>query len=236
MIAPDAAWVLNYRTPLSKLAQAAGGTILPSWCATDVAIAAWTRAFILNDSGAAQRMAPIIAKAHPDWRSGLNFSNPESRFHSAVLISLHHEFQPLVPVDYRTHVNGGDWWCSVSPPTNEPNAPGDGDVSWKLPIRFMPVPAVISEGEHNVASAEIGKLNSAGSAQTFLAPIILGRGKTHPEDPLVPQALHRLVMVVRYGCDRTGQDNGRISKAAFDLLHHRYPKSEWTKKTPYWFK
>ncbi len=75
------------------------------------------------------------------------------------------------------------------------------------------------------------------SAQSFLAPIILdwAKAKAHPDDPLVPEALHRLVIVVRYGCRENDPVNGQISKAAFDLLHKRYPKSEWSAKTPYWF-
>jgi hypothetical protein len=36
-----------------------------------------------------------------------------------------------------------------------------------------------------------------------------------------------------HGC---GNDTkGKYSKDAFRLLQRRYPKSEWTKKTPYWF-
>jgi hypothetical protein len=49
----------------------------------------------------------------------------------------------------------------------------------------------------------------------------------------VPEALHIAVTSTRYGC--TDKDTGRWSKAAFQLLHKRYPKSEWAKKTPYWF-
>jgi len=30
--------------------------------------------------------------------------------------------------------------------------------------------------------------------------------------------------------------SGGYSKEAFDLLHRRYPKSEWTARTKYWYK
>ena len=49
-----------------------------------------------------------------------------------------------------------------------------------------------------------------------------------------PEALHLAVMTTRYSC--TDKDTARWSKAAFDLLHKKYPTSPWAKKTPYWFK
>jgi hypothetical protein len=41
-------------------------------------------------------------------------------------------------------------------------------------------------------------------------------------------------MSVRYGCGDA--NTAKWSKAAFDLLHSRYPKSEWAAKTKFWFK
>jgi hypothetical protein len=41
------------------------------------------------------------------------------------------------------------------------------------------------------------------------------------------------VRATRYGC--TDKDTPRFSKAAFDLLHRRYPKSPWAEKTKYWY-
>jgi hypothetical protein len=41
------------------------------------------------------------------------------------------------------------------------------------------------------------------------------------------------VRASRYGCTESTGEN--YSKQAFELLHKRYPESQWTKKTPYWF-
>ena len=57
--------------------------------------------------------------------------------------------------------------------------------------------------------------------------------KTHPEDSRVPEALHLTVRATRHGC--TDKESGSYSKQAFQLLHKQYPKSEWAKRTPYWF-
>jgi hypothetical protein len=54
------------------------------------------------------------------------------------------------------------------------------------------------------------------------------------DDPRVPEALHLAVRATRFGC--TDADTGTFSKAAFDLLHQRYPKSSWAQKTKYWYK
>jgi len=49
----------------------------------------------------------------------------------------------------------------------------------------------------------------------------------------VPEALYLAVRSTRYGC--TDKETGRLSKTAFELLHSRYPDSEWAKKTKFWF-
>ncbi len=240
VLAQDSAYVLNYRTPLSKLAEAAHSNRLPQWSAADVALATWTRAFILHNRTIMRDVAPILERAHPDWSGNLSPpSTPEFdawSFRAALLIANHAEFQPLVPVDYRKHLDRGSWWYRVAPPDTNLPSRELSTVAWRLPVIFQPSEAVISKAERDSADEEIGRLKETGSAQALLGRIILEWAKSHPQDPLIPQALHRLVMVVRYGCARVDPKNGSISKAAFDLLHTRYPKSEWTAKTPYWFK
>jgi hypothetical protein len=238
VLADDSTYVLNYRTPLSKLAQAAHSERLPVWSATDVALAAWTRAFMLGERASMSDTAPILAKAHPDWAATLTPPSAGDvegwKFRTALLIAHHAEFQPLVPVDYWKHVESNSWWCAVS--LDRARLP-DGEQSsaaWRLPAVFEPSDAVFSSAERSLARAEIAQLHRIGSAQALIAPIILGWAKSHPEDPLVPEALHRIVIVVRYGC-HTDPASPEVSKAAFDLLHKRYPKSAWTAKTSYWF-
>ncbi len=51
----------------------------------------------------------------------------------------------------------------------------------------------------------------------------------HPTDPRIPETLHWLVHVGHFG----GSHN-HTGKRAFELLHSRYPKSIWAKKTPYY--
>jgi len=241
VLAVDAAEVLNFKVPSSKLAVAVNSKRLPPWSNSDIALATWTRAFMLKDAAIASDVAPIVAKAHPDWAQSLTPMRGTQadawRFRAALLIALHREFQPLVPVDYRKHVDPGSWWCPIPAAGTMRTFDGrEPDVAWHLPALFTPSDAVLSQAERTRAEEETDRIRKAGSAQSFLAPIIFDWAKAHPDDPLVPQALHRLVFVVRYGCRFNVPEGGQISKAAFDLLHEKYPKSEWTAKTPYWFK
>jgi hypothetical protein len=75
----------------------------------------------------------------------------------------------------------------------------------------------------------------AGSAAPdYLSTQVLAWGKAHTTDPRVPGALALAVKSTRFGC--ADLKSGELSKAAFDLLHSRYPKSSWPEQTKYWFK
>ncbi len=243
ILAEDSAYVLNYLTPLAKLNQAAHSKLLPAWSAADVALAGWTRAFMLNDLDVARELAPVVAEAHPDWQSSLvpdGGAQADSwKFQAALLIARHHQFQPSVRINYRTELNtSGSWWCPVE---TQPAAPGQGDtleihsIAWRLPVVFAPLKQVFAQEDRDARSHELSELHKKGSTEMFLAPIIFKWAKAHPDDPQVPEALHRLVVVTRYGCRNGDPAIGQISRAAFDMLHKQYPKDRWTAQTPYWF-
>lgn len=227
----DSTRILDFETPLSMLAQAAHSRRLPAGPAGEVAMSAWTRAFILRDSAVMADMAPIVARAHPAWASQLTPSGnrDEWRFHAALLLARQSEFQPVIGSVYRNHFFQNVWWC----PVNESATYRGGGVAWQLSDTVPASDAGIPPGRQKEAESEVEQLRRAGSAHAVLGPIILAWAASHPDDPSVPEALHRVVMVVRYGCHEDA--GGPISKAAFELLHRKYPKSPWAAKTPYWF-
>ncbi len=120
VLAEDAAYVLNYDTPLSMLVTAAHSPRLPEWSAANVAVAAWTRAFMLGNREVMADMAPLLAKAYPAWSGELSGeakrSAAEARFHEALLIARNDVFTPVVPVDYRKPQRWMRWWCAVEQP------------------------------------------------------------------------------------------------------------------------
>ncbi len=242
LLAYDSAYVLNYLTPLAKLNDAALSNRLPAWSRANVALAGWTRAFMLDDINAVHEFATLVAKSHPDWATSVA---PQSaadlahwKFKAALLIALHGTIAPIVSVDYGVPWNSSRWWCQVTePPGNIENNQNDEHnwIAWRLPVMFTPSGKVLTAADRESAKDQLRQLHQKGSAASFLAPIIFSWAKSHPRDSLVPQALHRVVVITRYGCARGDPSTQAISKAAFDLLHNQYPKSPWTAETPYWF-
>jgi hypothetical protein len=240
VLAYDSAYVLNNLTPLAKLDYAAHSHGIPEWSAADIALAAWTRAFLLNDSDKMRDLSPILRKAHADWGDFTPATGPQAdhlRFQSALMIALHGQFQPFVQVNYKSELDSATgWWCPVETKEEAKDNEEHSSVSWHLSAAFTPSDEVLSRQDREVAARESSQLHEKGSAEMFLRPIIFNWAKAHPTDPQVPQALHRLVMVTRYGCRNGDPEIGQISKTAFDILHKQYPKSTWTAQTPYWFK
>ena len=214
----DSVEAFNDYAPLAKLAAAAESTRLPGASRVQIAISAWTRAFILGDDDAGNRLSLLLAKAHREWGPDLQSFRGENgeakRFAGAFFIVRHSDFHPNIFLAFSP-----DWWCAQPLPTE--------------PGRSFPQ-AVLSSDDRMEATGELQRLHDNGAAQDLLGSIIMSWSKAHPEDPRVPESLHRLVRVTRYGC-RGVPESGGISKAAFDLLHKRYPASNWTSKTPYWF-
>jgi hypothetical protein len=95
-------------------------------------------------------------------------------------------------------------------------------------------PAFLTAAERAQAEQESKQLVALGAAPDYLSSEAIAWAKTHPGDPRVPEALALAVKSTRFGC--TDKDTAQFSKAAFDLLHRRYPKSSWAQMTKYWFK
>jgi len=225
----DSIDILNRATPLEKLAEAARSPRLPDWIAADVALIGLTRAIVLGNDSVALSLIPIVAKAHPGWAGDLKAfaaaNGEQRRFAADLLIERHSEFRTdLSPEFHVSPPNVGiefyAWWCAEDP-GKKPAAVPD---------------AVLSAEEQTRAGDESRRLRDAGPAQAFIAPSVIAWARSHPADARVPEALHDIVRITRYGCRGIPEINGPISQAAFDLLHQNYPASEWAKRTPYWFK
>lgn len=76
---------------------------------------------------------------------------------------------------------------------------------------------------------------AAPSGGAYLAAQTLAWAGTHPDDPRVPEALHLVVQAGRRACRDLQKPPVAYGRTAFELLHNRYPKSEWTEKTRYWY-
>jgi len=145
-----------------------------------------------------------------------------------------------------------NWWCGVAPSPHEGTGPAVyGAYQPGLYARSgermdrtiaglyddpaaVPTPAFLTTAETAQADAEWKRLDAIDAAPDYFGAEVMDWAALHPGDPRLPEALHRVVRATRLGC--TTDATANVSRDAFTLLHKKFPKSEWAKKTPYWFR
>jgi len=209
-----------------------------------VAQAAFTRAALLDDREPALAAAKLLAKAYPETRSFLvayeTAATSEARRFAAAYLSL--KFPGLRPyviagVGRTTELKEIDsyrdnYWCA-EPPTSMSGAAWQGEDEDKSRVAPI-VPPEFLKASRALAAKEVAALQALGTAPNYFCRIAIEWADKNPNDVRSPEALHLAVRSTRYGC--TDKETGRWSKAAFDLLHRRYPNTTWAKNTKYWFK
>ena len=108
-----------------------------------------------------------------------------------------------------------------------------GPLASLYPKARAAVPGYLGQREIAAAQEEQKRFAAIETAPNYLSSHVIAWAKRHPKDPRNPEALHRAVWATRWGC--SNEETSKYSKAAFQLLHRRYPKSEWAKQTPYWY-
>jgi hypothetical protein len=230
----DAVSVLNRHTPLAMLIDAAASRSLPANLRQNIALIAWTRAVMLEDVASAAKLAPLLPKAIRDA------AGPSVAFPADLTIlqlsGIRPYLEPGIPrvASFAVFDNLRDnWWCK---PWNDRN---DAEIR----LAPLPVPALVSSEQEALASAEYQRLQQLPDSVAVLGQRVLDYANAHPDDPQVPQALALTVRASHYACQNwdsaTASDSKSsytpVSRAAFQLLHRRYPKSPWTAKTPYYY-
>jgi hypothetical protein len=145
-----------------------------------------------------------------------------------------------------------NWWCALSPSPVVDGAatayqayqPGMyarlgsrlDDVTASLYDQpgVVPAAAFLTADERARAASEWRALDAIEAAPEYFGREALAWAAAQPADPRLAEALHRVVRATRLGCT-TGR-SGDVSRAAFTLLHQRFPRSEWAKRTPYWYR
>jgi hypothetical protein len=239
----DSVRALNETVPLSLWVNAAGNRLLAANLQGDVAQAGWVRSVILDDAERAHTFALRVAALKPDlageMRSYLAEKDAAAARFAAVFLMLRAPgFEPVLRpgLGRATPVTKSDmlrdnWWML------ERNLYGDSPEHQALfdlypdghfgPTGFLP------EAQRSAGAKEWQELSQrAGNSVNFLCGLTLDWARAHPQDARVPQALHLAVEATHYG---PSSESSSYSKEAFDLLHRRYPTSEWTKKTKYWY-
>jgi hypothetical protein len=239
----ESAWIFNHELPLEKLASAANSDLIGKEVRQELAPAVWTRAVLLGQLNSADTVAPQVAKVAPELKelmeqylAASGKGDKERAAWFAILkapglnpyvrsLDSRGTFEPAGVLQIENFRD--NWWCKPVQeyPDIVPPVLMRGAVQGK--------PDFISQADAETAAAEWKKLVALDDAPIYLANNILAWAKQTPEDPRIPEALHRLVRVTRYSC--SDKKITKYSKAAYLLLHEKYPKSEWTKKTKYYF-
>lgn len=246
----NSAWILNLRTPLTLLADAAKSNELHQSLRGEVALAAWTRAEMLNRHDIAAALAPELEKAYPAVKEQMEAyaaAKPEDAKQAGLFAILH--FPGMRP-----YVNSGvarstaiekvddfrdNWWCAdVGTEVDQVNRAKDESLWAKahkitIPKDAPAAPSFFSPEQQKAADREWQELVASGAGPSYLAREAMAWATAQPQDPRVPEALHLAVRSTRYGCSDDMTSN--LSHKAFTLLHEKYPNSKWAKLTPYWY-
>lgn len=237
--AEDATSVINGALPLAVLKDAALGAVLPAHLRRQVAVAAWTRAVLLDHDETAKALAPALLELAPEMKAQLTAylaaKDAVERKDAALYLLLKFPgMRPLVDVGLaRTTALGqidnyrDNWWCGVAGRVyNE-------DAALVPKPAAEAVPDFLSPAQRTALTTEWQKLSALNIGPNELCQRAVAWAKRNPTDPRVPEALHLAVKATRYGCrDKQTRQN---SKLAFDTLHKQYPNSTWAKQTKYYF-
>jgi hypothetical protein len=236
--------IINRQLPLRILKDIPKSNAFPLHLRRDIAQAVWLRAVLLGDNRTAEEMVPSLKTLVPTLSSLLDqfvsTSQPDAKRFSAIYAWL--KFPGLEPVveiglgrspalnEQDTYRN--NWWCSAAFP-DESEGHSENGAAQSVKKR-TPSALFLSEAQQAEGAKEWSTLNAFGAAPNYLCRQAVQWATKNPTDPRAPEALHLAVNSTRHGC--TDKETGRWSKAAFDLLHSKFPGTTWAKKTPYWFK
>jgi hypothetical protein len=238
----DSANIFNQVMPVTVMKNAVQSTTLAANLRRDVTQATFMRAALLDDRESATAAANLLAGMYPETKDFLATyqaaATPEARRFAAAYLTL--KFPGLRPyvtagIGRTTELKEIDsyrdnYWCADSPTALKTWQGDEADKPKAAPI----APPEFLKPSQAVALRQAGALAALGTAPNYLCRIAIEWAEKNPTDARAPEALHLAVRSTRYGC--TDKETGRWSKAAYDLLHRRYPNTTWAKNTRYWFK
>ena len=245
----DATRVLNRETPFRLLKESALNAPLPSKLRPEALMTAFTRGLMLGED--ISEIARRLAETEPDLSSFTNaFLNETSddgrRFAAAFLLLHRPEARPYFAPGISRQLHPGkldeyrdNWWCPVDIEIGLDARANYGWYGTPTPNLLQKSAAAVTPeflaGSTSVESKrEMDTLETLGAATDFLGGIVLQFAQSHPDDPRVPEALYWLVRAGHYGC--ADVNTWKTTRAAFRVLHLRYPKTSWAIRTPTWFK
>jgi hypothetical protein len=249
----DATKIFNEGMPLSLLKQAATSHLLSGRLRREVVVATWVRAFLLGDERTTPNLLALVEELSPELKSSLESyrtaKTNEDRQDAGVLMLLKFPgLRPYVmsgagrwlPLDRLDNLRD-NWWCPLTlgvdfelPNFLKVNRRPGGAAEQPQPPPQPTFAPFLSQAERDKTKEELDRLASLDSGPDFLGRRLMAWARRHPDDPRVPGALYTVVRLPHLGCPTT--QTGEFSRAAFRLLHARYPNTPEAKKTKYWYR
>lgn len=248
-----AAALLNNRVDLATFAAVAESGNLPRNLQSAVSPAAWARAVLLDKPDVAKELGQLAVSAQPELQPYVEqyerAATPEERSFAAAFAIAHFpglrpyvdDGLPRITEFAKIDSYRNNWWCKnvgTFRPSESPSALSP-EQRKEQELREFPFPMFLTKAQIAHAKSEVRQLLALGKSSEYLPTVLIAWAKTHPDDLRSPEALHFAVRVTRYSCfdyePNSPRPNKNLSREAFELLHRRYPKSPWTKKTPFWF-
>lgn len=238
LVEPLTAAVLNRAVPLSVLVSIASSPSLPASMRADFVQSCFVRALILDRDAEAVKLSLDLEKLIPGLKQSLTTYRAQKtaarRKFEGLLICLRNPgLRPFVTAGLLREGKIGEidsyrdnWWG-----TDEPSRGVLSTASKEDALRVAR--SFLSEAQIKEAESERQRIFAMGPAPNYLADQILTFARTNSGYPEVPEALHLAVKSTRYG--GTDDKTTGYSKACFQYLHKTFPKSDWTRKTPYYF-
>jgi tetratricopeptide (TPR) repeat protein len=236
----DARHVFDWHLPLALWVDASRNQSLPPHMQERIALSGWVRAVLLGRSEEARSLMQRVVELQPGAaevaKGFLEARDPgEARFASAYLSLWAPSFCPyLLGAQHRTA-------NLAAPRAIFADTHGQRQSCWhtrRAANTGQPHPedaGFLTAEQRAVGEKEGRQIEAAAPWQaTYLLKESIEWARARPDDPRVPRALHMAVAASRYRS--TDAQTGKYSKEAFDLLHRRYPNSEWTVRTPHWYK
>ncbi|MEM7354116.1 MAG: hypothetical protein AAF657_25155, partial [Acidobacteriota bacterium] len=226
MLPSSAIELLNHGLTEAEMLELAQSETLPEGWRRRLVLATWTRAVVTGSEGVAVAAVPLVGQLVPELADEvtayLDATGSDRRFAAAWTLLRFPGLSPIVR-----------WGVGRRTPLAERDSLRDnGWCEGVLQVESLPS-QIVRDAEQIAAVQADLPADGLPASPNYLGQIVLLRAESHPDDPRLPEALHRVVQATRYGCPMGGYKN--TSRAAFQTLHRQFPSSPWTEKTPYWY-
>lgn len=246
----DSAALLNQTLPVKDMVSLVLEAQWPKQLRFELAMAAWTRAVLLDQPDQARRLTAVLIDGEPGWKSWLTAydlaTTPDERSVTALLALMRF---PSV----RPYVNSGagredgfvgysyyrdNWWCGdmgreqsgADSYSTSVNYRGGTEIT--TPPQPLPkvLPPFVTPAMFVEASREWAELKKIGDAPEYFGKQSLAWVRAHPSDPRDSEVLGFAFRAMRNGCNL--ENSVALRRDVFGLLHQKYAASEWAKKYP----